>query len=88
MLVTFVDINDPTTVQRVDPDNLAATFGPGVSLKRITLEITDEKVMAGGIRKIVPWVSGSPEPRLGPATGGIQNIPFYRAVSHGDFLRD
>ena len=32
LLVTFTDINDPTTVQRVDPDNLAATFGPGVSL--------------------------------------------------------
>lgn len=42
MLVTFTDINDPKTVQLVDPDDLAATFGERVSLKRITLEITSD----------------------------------------------
>jgi hypothetical protein len=47
LLVTFTDIADPKTVTKVDPDNLAATFGPGVALKRITLEITDEKVTEG-----------------------------------------
>ena len=51
LLVTFTDITDPKTVQQVDPENLAATFGPGVSLKRITLEITDEPVTAGRIEK-------------------------------------
>jgi hypothetical protein len=28
VLVTFADINDPASVQRVDPDDLAATFRP------------------------------------------------------------
>ena len=30
LLVRFRDINDPTTVERVDPNDLAASFGPGV----------------------------------------------------------
>lgn len=55
LLVTFADIADPKTVQKVDPDNLAASFGPGVSLKRITLEITDEKVTQK-IETLLPWL--------------------------------
>lgn len=57
LLVTFTDINDPTTVRKVDPDNLAATFGPGVSLKRITLEITDEEVTDGKIGQVLTWLT-------------------------------
>ncbi|MCB2077622.1 MAG: hypothetical protein KDE55_07980 [Novosphingobium sp.] len=44
MLVTFTDIDDPTSVQLVDPDDLAATFGDGYALKRITVRITDAPV--------------------------------------------
>jgi hypothetical protein len=54
ILVTFRDINDPTTVEEVDPADLAATFGPGYSLRRITVEITDEPVTSG-IWKRFPW---------------------------------
>lgn len=39
MLVRFRDINDPKTVERVSPHNLAERFGPGVRLVRATLEI-------------------------------------------------
>ncbi|MGD9851764.1 MAG: hypothetical protein AB7T38_10885 [Nitrospirales bacterium] len=55
LLVTFTNITDPTTVKVVDPDNLAETFGPGVSLKRITLEITDEPVTEGKIEQVLGW---------------------------------
>jgi len=51
LLVTFTDINDPSSVQRVDPDDLAAHFGAGVKLKAITLEITNEPVTRGQIEK-------------------------------------
>ena len=44
MLVTFDDFSDPDSVRRVDPDNLAATFGPGVSLKYATVQVTDKPV--------------------------------------------
>ncbi len=39
ILVRFRDINDPTSVERVDPDNLAASFGPGVTLVNASIEI-------------------------------------------------
>jgi hypothetical protein len=34
LLVRFRDMNDPKTLERVDPNDLAASFGPGVYLKR------------------------------------------------------
>lgn len=46
-LVTFADIDDPTSVQLVDPDDLAATFGEGTALRRITVQITDDPVTTG-----------------------------------------
>jgi hypothetical protein len=52
----FRDIKDPATAELVDPDNLAKSFGPGVRLVRVTIEITDEAVTRG-IRKVVPWLS-------------------------------
>lgn len=55
LLVTFADISDPKTVQKVDPDNLAASFGPSVSLKRIALEITYGKVTQK-IEMMLPWL--------------------------------
>lgn len=47
MLVTFKNIADPKTVKKVDPDDLAATFGEGYALKRITLQLTDDPVTTG-----------------------------------------
>ncbi len=55
MLVTFDDLADPTSVKRVDPDDLAATFGDEVSLKRITVQITDDPVTKG-IEKRLGWL--------------------------------
>lgn len=40
-LVRFLDINDPTTLVPVSPFDLAASFGPGVKLSRVILELTD-----------------------------------------------
>ena len=85
MLVTFADINDPTTVRRVDPDNLAASFGPGVSLKRITFGITGEDVTDGRIRELLPWIGGCEEPKFGPGTGRTRN-PLQ--LSPRNFVRD
>jgi hypothetical protein len=42
--VRFRDINDPRTLVRVSPYDLAKSFGPGVSLKRVTLQLTDDPV--------------------------------------------
>jgi hypothetical protein len=45
LMVTFADLADPASVALVDPNDLAATFGPGVRLKAVTLEVTDAPVM-------------------------------------------
>ncbi len=39
LAVRFRDINDPKSVERVDLDNLAGSFGPSVKLVRATIEI-------------------------------------------------
>jgi hypothetical protein len=55
MLVRFRDINDPKSVERVDPNNLSATFGPGVMLEKATIEITLASVTTG-IEKRLVWL--------------------------------
>ncbi|WP_421849666.1 hypothetical protein [Oricola sp.] len=61
-MVTFGHIGSPQTVRRVDPDNLAATFGPGYRLKSITLEITDAPVTRGELETVLGWLGEHPEP--------------------------
>lgn len=56
-LVTFADVTDPKSVMAVDPGDLAATLGPGVSWHRLTIEITDEPLTTG-IEKRLGWVAG------------------------------
>jgi hypothetical protein len=55
-LVTFGDVGVPGSVRLVDPQNLAASFGPGVTLKSITLQITDEPVTEGRVGTVLPWL--------------------------------
>jgi hypothetical protein len=43
-LVRFRDINDPETMVRVSPYDLAQSFGPNVSLKRVFVQLTDDPV--------------------------------------------
>jgi hypothetical protein len=56
-LATFADLSDPKTVKLVDPKNLAAAFGNGFALRRITLEITDEEVTKGEVEKVLGWMT-------------------------------
>lgn len=57
MLVTFGDIEDPASVRLVDPADLAASFGPGVRLKAVTLEVTDEAVTVGAVGAVAGWLN-------------------------------
>jgi hypothetical protein len=87
MLVTFTDIGNPMTVREVDPDNLAATFGPGYRLKSITLQITDEPLTKGAIEKVLVWwcdlrTSGE---RLSGKTGAISDNNLANNIGPGAF---
>ena len=55
-LVTFKDIKDPKTVTAVNKLNLAATFGAGVTLKDVTIEMTDEP-LTERISDYLEWLS-------------------------------
>jgi hypothetical protein len=72
MMVTFGDPADPTSVAEVDPDDLAATFGDGVKLKRITVELTDDLVTSG-IEKRLGWIDDPSVMEL-PGWG---TLPYY-----------
>ena len=59
LLVTFDDINNPSSVKRVNPANLEATFGPGYRLNGITLSLTKEPVTKGEVEKVLGWLPAS-----------------------------
>jgi hypothetical protein len=46
-LVRFADPRDPKSVVAVDPADLASHFGEGVTLRRVTVTITDDEVTTG-----------------------------------------
>lgn len=76
MLVRFDDLSNPLTVHRVDPANLAASFGPGVELKRVTVSITQAPV-SHGIALRLPWVR-----KLGGLTLDGQRYHNSRALTN------
>ncbi|HEY1748499.1 MAG TPA: hypothetical protein VGG11_17255 [Xanthobacteraceae bacterium] len=43
-MAQFQDANDPNKLVPVPPDDLTASFGPGVRLKRVILQLTDDPV--------------------------------------------
>lgn len=43
-MVTFKDIKDPKSVTEFSRDDLSATFGTGVELKGVNIEMTDEPI--------------------------------------------
>lgn len=55
-LVRFREIDDPKTVEAVDPNDLAKSFGEGVRLKRATIEMTSDPVTTG-IEKKLGWMN-------------------------------
>lgn len=55
-LVRFRDIRDPMTVQLVNPKDLVASFGPGIKLRNISIQITDDPVTTGIDQKLT-WLT-------------------------------
>ncbi len=82
MLVTFTDIDDPTSVQLVDPDDLAATFGEGVNLNRITLAITGDGVTRG-IEDVLGWLTR--RGRNIDGTSATTSRELSNVLDEGDF---
>ena len=81
MLVTFADVADPTTVARLDPDNLAASFGPGVALRGMTLEITDDPVTKGVVEGVLlqPFFAEWGKIHKAALASGIRD-PYFKTL--------
>ena len=90
VLVRFHDPKDPTSVELVDPQNLAASFGPGVTLKHAFVEITDDPVTKG-IESQLPWLTSSNvSPSLFPPHQGLRSnaeTPAVENLRYDDFRR-
>lgn len=85
-LVTFGDIADPVTVAAVDPDNLAATFGEGVQLTEVTLEVVREGAEFS-IPATLSWLETIWPNRLdGQRFGSLDSdFPFANSLSANSF---
>lgn len=86
MMVTFGDIADPASVKLVDPADLAASFGPGVRLKSVVLEVTDEAVTVGPVEGVLRWLGEYPETRLLPNVSPTDFSPEAQ-LDQGMFIR-
>jgi hypothetical protein len=86
MMVRFRDVNDPTTIELVDPEHLDASFGGRVRFSKATVAITTDAITTG-IEKSTPWlVGGNPTRWIVPPTGRLlRDIPFERRLTDSDF---
>lgn len=55
LMVAIGDLEQPETIVRLVPEDLAKDFGVGVRLKRVFLELTDDQVTRG-IEKTLRWL--------------------------------
>ncbi len=75
LLVRFRDPSDYRTLERVDPDNLAESFGSGVKLRRMTVQITQDYPERRVIRYL-PWL---------PNIKGPFDKNYMMVRPHGEF---
>ena len=87
MRLRFADEKQPATVAKVDPADLAASFGPGVRLRRITIAYTTDRPDVHALDERLPWI---------PTTAALQISdvlpwsarPFAAFIIGSDFARD
>lgn len=86
LMVTFDDLDDPASVRRVDPHDLAATFGDGVALEAVTIAVTEAAVTEGRVRDLLPWLSSDPEPPLVRSSDPFNPEHYGSSIKHGYFV--
>lgn len=88
MLVRFRDIARPATVEWVNPENLAGSFGDGVKLRRITVQLTEDAVTKG-IEKRLVWLPKQ-KSNLVPFPRGVpkKDWPFGPGIYRHDFSKE
>ncbi|PID37484.1 MAG: hypothetical protein CR993_00310 [Rhodobacterales bacterium] len=89
-MVTFDDVTDPASVRRVDPDDLAATFGEGIALREVTVQATDDPVTGGRVEEVLgAWFCEYKAKRArlsGSNSIGISSNELPEVLGAGSFL--
>ncbi|MEL7188288.1 MAG: hypothetical protein AAGK17_01945 [Pseudomonadota bacterium] len=85
-LVTFRDLEDPQSVERLDPSSLSELLGEGYELRRVTAELTDEAITKNVEKMLLAsgWEAGRP---LDLTRGGSSNLTLAQQLSYRDFSR-
>ena len=88
LLVRFGDLQNLASVERVDPADLSARFGSGVRLRRITVQVTDDKVTMGNIMERLPWLEAHKGSFIKvPWEMSRADRPLGARINPADFIR-
>jgi hypothetical protein len=82
-LVTFRDIRDPRSVESVEPGALEKSFGPGVKLRRITVQLTQDDVTTGIKKRLNAefWKRKGMIHKKALENNGIYD-PYFSSLTH------
>lgn len=85
LLARFHNEQDSTTIEELNPDDLSEQLGPGVRLRRMTVEITNDHVTSQ-ISNFLPWLRANY-----PTPMNINHDPLDYSIAssahHFDFIR-
>ncbi|WP_027665282.1 hypothetical protein [Rhizobium leguminosarum] len=90
VLITFSDLSDPATAQKVDPVNLEAPFGSGYRLVSIKLAISDEAKTEGIVQRVLgprffeEWARK--REAAFTSSGPFKKLPFAFQLFRNDFI--
>lgn len=79
-LVSFKDVDDPLSVQFVNANDIAAEFGNGYSLHRVTVRVTSEPVTNGRVEAVLSWLESIVPNRLDGSR--LRNIEASNQVAN------
>lgn len=100
-MVRFRDPRDPLSVEKVDPDDLAKTFGEGVALREISMHVREPDMAIAmarlgihgrppDIRAVLPWLDRLGDKfldgRAGHPWDELSGQPLASVLRREDFL--
>ncbi len=95
VLIAFQDLDDPLSMEVVDPTDLSSTFGEGYMLSSITVAITDDQV-SRGLEELLGdgffQARAQYHKRQMNTNGGVIGNPYFRTqisrIRRRDFISE
>ena len=88
LLVRFRALNEPMSVEDIDPQNLTGRLGPGVRLRRVHFETTSDAVTGGQVARLLPWLSTRTGQLDLSTVVHIANYSLANSLSTASFRQD